>query len=282
VGNVQVEPLFLDPQSSPGKPDLIIKTPQWTFAVQCKSEDPSRSMQLPYDLFQYFAGLYQRAVEDSGKSYHLNLQLKNNIDLDTINLVFNRISILIKQGISTVYPWRSSYYDLDLFELGDEVTITTIEKLRNKVLHQKGDPLYHEFVKIIDSIPVVKSPHRLSSLFISGTRGKELENVIKKATTESYREYHAGYPLVIAVHLYQEVNFQEFGNRPSVKQKLIPWTDMFFKERPEVTMIFITSNHELYAPHLVGTDQVAIKHMRNGWVLESPEWNHNDVAGLGI
>jgi hypothetical protein len=29
-------------------------------------------------------------------------------------------------------------------------------------------------------------------------------------------------------------------------------------------------------------DQVAIKHGRHGFVIESPEWDHKDVKQLGI
>ncbi len=88
---VLVEPLFLDAQSSPGKPDLVVKTPQHSFGVQCKSEDPSAAKQMPYDVFQYFAGSYQCAVEDSGRSYHLSLHLTGRIDKEFANRIAGAI-----------------------------------------------------------------------------------------------------------------------------------------------------------------------------------------------
>ena len=66
------------------------------------------------------------------------------------------------------------------------------------------------------------------------------------------------------------------------RQNLKPWTDQFFKDHPQVAMIYLSSNNELYVPRLVNEDQVGIKWARQGYVLESPEWDHNDVKELGF
>ena len=278
---VYVEPLFLDPKSTRGKPDFIVKTPQREFAVQCKSEDPSAATQMPYDLFQYFAGIFQRLVEDSGKSYHLTLILKKQINLEYMNRIRNRVENLIKQGITVPYTWNTTYADIELTEIGSKLGAQPIEQIRRRLRSLRSDPLYDEFVPIIDNVPTTDA-RRGSVLFVSGRRGKELDQVIRSAVMMSIKEAPTTLPLIVAVHLYQDIELNEFWNRSSVQQQFKPWTDQFFKENPQVAMIYLSSNHELYLTHAVNKSQVGIKHGRQGFVLESPEWDHNDVKDLGI
>lgn len=278
---VQVEPLFLDSQSMRGKPDLIVKTSKREFAVQCKSEDPSKAGQMPYDLFQYFAGIFQRLVEDSGRSYHLSIHLKKNIDIEHVNRIRNRAERLLKRGITTPYPWNTTYCDFELTEIGNRIGALTVDQIRRRVLNQPGDPLYHEFAGIEDATLITRA-RRLASLFISGRRGKELDWFISTSVMNSIREANTTLPLIIAIHLYQEIDFEEYQGRLSYKQQLLPWTDNFFKEHPNVAMIFISSNRELYLPRGIGGGKIAVRHARQGLVLESPEWDHSEVEELGI
>jgi len=278
---VQVEPLFLDPKSSRGKPDFIVKTPHKEFAVQCKSEDPSAASQLPYDMFQYFAGIYQRLVEDSGKSYHLTLVLKKNLELGHVYKIRNKLATLISKGLTIPYPWSTTYCDFELTEIGKELGTRSINELRRRTLNQKGDPLYHEFVPISDNILNTEG-RRGSILFIFGRRGRELYQFIQSAVTKSVQEAKTSLPLIVAIHLYQDIDLEEFWNRSSTQQYLKPWTDEFFKDNLQVAMIYLSSNHEIYIPRLVNEDYVGVKYARQGYVLESPEWDHNDVKELGF
>lgn len=280
-GVQQVAPLFHDPQATPGKPDIIVRTPKKEFAVQCKSEDPSQAMQLPYDIFQYFAGMYQRLVEDSNNSYNLTLRLKKKIDLGHIYKIRDKLVALIRGNIPAPCPWSTAYCDFELTEIGNRIGAQSVDQIRRRVRGQTGDLLYWEFVPILDNPTNI--PHRrAASLFIFGRRGKELGQVIRLAVSKSVKEADTSLPLIIAVHLYQDVDLEEFWNRPSTQQHLKPWTDLFFKQNPHVAMIFLSSNYELYLTRAVSESQIGLKHARKGFVLESPEWDHKDVEDLGI
>ena len=281
LSGMQVEPFFLDPRSIRGKPDLVVKTSRHAFSVQCKSEDPSKAGQMPYDLFQYFAGIYQRLVEDSRKSYHLSLYLKKDINIKHVTSIRNRVDKMIHGGITTPYPWNTTYCDFKLTEIGERIGTLTIDQIRRRVLNQPGDPLYQEFVKIEDDTLATRK-RRLASLFISGKRGKELDWFISTAVTKSVREANTTLPLIIAVHLYQEIDFREYQNRTSYKGRLLPWTNDFFKAHPNVAMILLSSNRELYLPYDVKDNEITIQHTRNFFVMESPEWDHSEVEELGI
>ena len=276
---VTVEPWFLDPQSSLGAPDFIASTTTGDFAVQCKSEDPTARGQMPYDSFQYFAGAFQRVVEDSGKSYHLSLQLKKRLDERQLDRILTRVSRMVRRGVVTPTPWRTADTDLELLEIGSGRGVFSLDAVKRRVLARPGAPLYQELAP--RGIGGPASTHRLSSLFISGKRDKELHVVIGAAAENAVKRSTTDLPLIVAVHLYHEVDFREYPSRPIVKHEFIPWTDRFFSVHPNLAMIMVTSNYELYVPVDLG-DSSGVKHARAGWVLESPVWDHADVVGLGI
>jgi len=278
---LQVVPLFHDPQSTPGKPDIIVQTPKMEFAVQCKSEDPSQAMQLPYDIFQYFAGMYQRLVEDSNNSYNLTLCLKKKIDIGHIYKIRNKLVTLIKGNIAAPYPWSTTYCDFELTEIGNRLGAQSVDQIMRRVRNQSGDLLYNEFIPILDGLVSIGN-RRAANLLIFGRRGKELGQVIRLAVSKSVKEAKTSLPLIIAVHLYQDIDLEEFWNRPSTQQHLKPWTGLFFKENPQIAMIFLSSNHELYLTSLVSDSQIGLKYARKGFAIESPEWAHKDVEDLGI
>jgi len=236
---------------------------------------------MPYDLFQYFAGIFQRLVEDSSRSYHLSLYLKKNIGIEYVNRIRNRAERMIKGGITTPYPWNTAYCDFELSEIGRSIGQLTLDQIRRRVHSQPGDPLYEEFVGI-ERDNLIPRGRRLSSLYISGRRGKELDYFISTAVTKSIAEANTTLPIIAAVHLYQEIDFREYQNRSSYKERLLPWTNSFFKEHPNVAMILLSSNRELYLPRTIEDEKIAVRHMRQGFVMESPEWDHNEVEELGI
>jgi hypothetical protein len=279
--DVYVEPLFFNPVSAKGTPDFIVKIPHREFAVQCKSEDPSAATQMPYELFQYFAGIFHRLVEDSGRSFHLSLILKKKMDLDQINIIRNRVDKLIKREVTIPYPWSTPYCDLELDEIRNMSARFDIDRIFSRIKRRSNDPLYQEFVQIEDNT-ALRSKRRAASLLILGKRGEETYQVIQSAIKRSVKDASLTLPLIIAVHLYQDIEWNEFWNRPSMQQQFKPWTDKFFKENPGVAMIYLSSNHEIYLKRSVNDNQVAIKHSRQGFVIESPEWDYNDVKDLGI
>ena len=101
---VWVEPLFFDPKATSGKPDIVVHTPKRDFAIQCKSQDPTSARQFPYDLWQYFAGVYHRVVQDSGRSIHFSAVLKSRLNEKQIRKLARRVSGLVRKGLSTPYP----------------------------------------------------------------------------------------------------------------------------------------------------------------------------------
>ena len=277
--NGEVEPLFLDPSASKGEPDFLVHTTNGRFAVQCKSQDPTKARQLPYDLWQYLAGVFHRLAEDSGRSLHLAMVLKERLSEQHVRQIAARVSRIVGQGILTPYPWRTAEGQFQLFDLDDKSHGNDPPDAMMSPVVQ-STPLYMELIRF----PAENlSEARRASLFIGGNARDrdDVTDVIRKLVTTSTRTASTSDPLIVAVHLYQDIDFREFPQRPLVQKNLIPWSDKFFSENPQLAMIYVSSNFGVYGLNEV-QDNLGIRHARPAWVMESPEWDHADVAALGI
>ena len=117
---------------------------------------------------------------------------------------------------------------------------------------------------------------------VAGARGEDLSEIVRKAVTVATKTARTAELLIVAVHVYHEVELSEFSDPPLVQNNLIPWSNRHFADNPQLALVFLSSNFERYGLRLVGDDKVGIEHGRVGWVLESPVWDHADVEALGI
>ena len=275
---VWAEPLFLDPKSSSGKPDILAHTAERDFAIQCKSHDPTSARHFPYDLWQYFAGVYHRVVQDSGRSIHLDVRLNGRLDDKQVRKLARRVSSLVRKGLSTPWPWKSSIGHFQLTDLGEFPGAENLLRLRLLAISQT-DTFYDEVVPLPS---LVTGRSRYASLTVTGGKGDDVTEVVRKAVILATKAARTAEPLIVAVHLYHEIDFAEFPDRPLVQSNLIPWSNQYFEANPQLALILLSSNFERYGLRLVGEDKVGIGHGRVGWVMESPIWDHSDVEGLGI
>ena len=282
--SVWIEPLFLDPKATSGKPDILVHTPKRDFAIQCKSQDPTSARHFPYDHWQYFTGVFHRVVQDSGRSIHFSAVLKSRLDEKQIRKLARRVSSLVRKGVSVPYPWKSSLGSFQLTDLGEFPRAPELARLHLSTFSQ-ADPFYDELVPIPSLIP---GRHRTASLAIAGGKGEDVTEFVRRATTLATKAADANEALIVAAHLYHEVDFSEFPDRPLVQNNLIPWSNQFFADNPRLAVILLTSNFERYDLRLVENEGVGIvhglglKHGRVGWVMESPVWDHALVEPLGI
>ena len=274
---VWVEPLFLDPQSSAGKPDFLAHTAEQRFAVQCKSHDPTAARQFPYDLWQYLAGVVHRVILDSGRSIHFNVNLSGKMDRERVQEVAERVCSLVHAGIRTPYPWRSEAGEFRLVELGVFPEAGQLTQLRLEAF-SSGAPLYDELIAFPSR---VDDRFRCASLTVVGREGEDVTEAVRRAVISATKSAVTPDPLIVAVHLYQAIDFDQFPQRPLVRKRLLPWSNGFFANNPQLAMIHLSSNFESYLFRPIG-DMVGMRHGRAGWVMESPLWDHSNLAVLGM
>lgn len=194
-----------------------------------------------------------------------------------VRKIAKRVHGLVRNGVSTPYPWQNAVGELQLVDLGEFPRHEQLASLRLKAFSVRH-PFYDEVVRLPSMVP---GRSRCASLTVAGGRGEDVTEVIRKTVTAAAKAGATSDPLIIAVHLYHEIDFSTFSERPLVRDRLLPWSDKFFADNPQLAMIYLSSNFETYIPRAVG-DMVGVRHGRNGWVLESPVWDHDQVAALGI
>ena len=275
---VWVEPLFFDPRASSGKPDILAHTPKRDFAIQCKSQDPTSARHFPYDLWQYFAGVFHRVVHNSGRSIHFSALLKGRLDEKQIRRLARRVSSLVRKGLSTPFPWESSLGSFQLTDMGEFPRAQRLARLRLSAFSQ-AEPFYDEIIPLPS---LVAGRSRCASLSVAGGKGEDVTEFVRRATTSATKAASADESLIVAVHLYHEIDFSEFLDRPLVQSNLMPWSNKYFADNPHLAVIFLSSNFERYDLRLVESESIGIQHGRVGWVMESPVWDHALVEPLGI
>ncbi len=80
-----IEPLFFDPDTSKGIPDIVLRKDDDEIAIQCKTRSPSSANIMSFEEFQYFFGHFLRFIQDSNSSYKLSLKIKESLDIEKID-----------------------------------------------------------------------------------------------------------------------------------------------------------------------------------------------------
>lgn len=61
---------------------------------------------------------------------------------------------------------------------------------------------------------------------------------------------------------FRLIDLAEFSERPLVQNNLIPWSDQYFADNPQLALVFVSSNSEKYGLGQVDDDKVGIGHGR--------------------
>lgn len=270
----EIEPRFFDPNAEKENADIRVQDGARVFDVQCKSRNPSTSTNMPYDLFQYFAGSFARLVEDAGRSHFLYLHLKRRVDTKDVTKLLNSVRSLIKSGLVTPDWMKSSDWDIRLLEVGYGAGMTRPDDLQRLALEAQGGPLYFE----IENLDPRHSGTTLTmGCHINGKRGPGLERYVFNMAEGAAKSYRGNNPLIISVNLYQETDMTEYMNSPRVGPIYIQWTHQFFSRHRNVALLIISSNYDRYFQ--VDEDKVALatKYL----VVESQHWD-GVLSNLGF
>ena len=98
----EVEPVFFDPDSEKGKPDVVLKKEGLEIGVQCKSKSPYEAKEISLDLFQYLAGRLIRLVEDAGTSFSFQIAVKAKLTKGDVDKICARANLRTKARMCSV------------------------------------------------------------------------------------------------------------------------------------------------------------------------------------
>lgn len=267
LSGYHVEPLFFDPRSDKGSPDLIVRDGDLSYDVQCKALNPSEATDLPYDLFQFLAGVFARLVEESGRSYFLFLHLKKKLDVKAAYSLCGELRELVTPGLTTSGRFESDIWQVQLVELGYGPGEVTVETARQMALNSPGDPLYIE-VADLSATGASDSAPRVSGCFVSGERRRGLEHFVFSEAQSAAADHTGDNPLIVSVSAYQETDMSAYLNGPSVGQVFRDWTARFFARHPQTALLLISANYQRYLELEGGDTALGTKYL----VVESPQW----------
>ncbi len=262
-----VEPLFFDPSSEKGGPDLIVHDRDRAYAIQCKATNPSNSADLSYDLFQFLGGSWARLVQDTARSLFLSLNVKKRLDEDSVKRLITQVGRLVTHDLMVAGHLETNGWDVQVSEIGYGPGKVTPDGLKRAILTDEREPLYSELEEIKPRSAVWPFP-QVAGCHITGRRRGGLERQVFSAASHAANEYRGQRPLIVSVNLYQETDMFEYLNGPRVAPLWLSWQDSFFRDYPKVAMLLVSSNCDRYSQVGPVSFALATKYL----VVESPRW----------
>ena len=248
--NYDVVPIFFNPATSPGVPDIILQKDRDQIAIQCKTRSPLSAPVMSFEYFQYLFGRFMRLIQDYGNSYKLSINLKRKLDIEDIDELLEILRSAIKSNLELPKHAINASCDMELSRLTIPLSGLTKHDL-NKILGKDNANLFAEIGGVGSKGSAVT---KVALCSVSASHQKSAEEWVASIVKEAADEAQGANPLIIAIHLYQyipwEIYFKNRSNTRKLEQKLYP----IFKSHPRIKHINISSNRqEFFSPSNIET-----------------------------
>jgi hypothetical protein len=262
----QVEPRFFDPGSGRGEPDIVLTKNGKKFNVQCKAMDPTKSSDVPFDLFEYLVGCIGRLCQDYDchgyLTMHLQEALNKSLAKTDMDYVIDIVRELLKGGgkaASGVCPGGKFTFN------SSPSKKSFPQHLWSQFTMWQGSYLFRE------RRTIRSGEHRKSAVACSVMGGKfpSFESYLYPKLEEAARDAPKTDPLIICLHLYPPVPVYDYQRNSAVQKRVIPALERFFERNRHVCLILISSNAQLPIP-LSSTKQTILT---PAWEVESQYWS---------
>lgn len=232
-----IEPLFFDPTTSPGIPDIVLHKDGDQIAIQCKARNPLSAHIMCYEEFQYLFGRFFRLIQDFNNSYKLSMYLKGKFDVARINNLLGLLRSAIASNLEIPKHTINSSCDVELSRLPIPISGLTRHDLE-RILEKDASNLFAE-IGGLGSANVVS---RVAFCSISAAQQKPVVEWVVETVENAAENAQGQSPLIIAVHLYQYIHWQNYLRIPSNARKLEQKLSPIFKSHPRIRHVNISSN----------------------------------------
>lgn len=243
-GDYEVEPVFFDPTSGKGQPDILLRRNGKAIGIQCKSRSPIEALDLSFDLFQHLAGLLIRAVEDSERSFRFTLTVKQKLTARDVNEIAIKARSLITTGLYLPYPLMYSRYNLHVRELKIGPSGLSYEELQRAVHETQGNNF------VVGAGLNCTSPagncKNLAVVSVSGRKPLEFVPWTIETAWDAARSSPSTVPMMLALHVFGPVDFQRIIGGNVELAILAGLKDMVAKYR-HIQTVNISSDHRVYS-----------------------------------
>lgn len=263
----QVEPRFFDPSSSPGEPDIALTKDNKRFNVQCKVMDPTKSSDVPFDLFQYLVGCVGRTCQDHGTHGFLTVRLDENLTKPLVrhdmDYVVDKVSDILESGNNAAGTALCP---------GGKLTFKAMSSKKSFPPHLWSQTsMWQDGYLFRERRMIPNGDERPSAVActIEGGKIPSFESYIYPKLEEAAKEAVKTEPLIICLHLYPPAPVHDYEITPGVQKRVIPALQDFFTRHRHVCLVLISSNAQFPLP--VSTTMQTI--LTPAYEVESQHWS---------
>lgn len=236
----QVEPLFFDPETSKGIPDIVLRKGDNEIAIQCKTRSPSSANIMPFEDFQYLFGRFFRLIQDTNNSYKLTINLRDSLDIEKIDQLLEILRSAVVSNLQLPKYTINGSCDVWLKKFNIPISGLTEHDL-NKIVDKDSGNLYAE---IGGSGGKGGAVTKVAWCSISTNHKKTAVEWVSDIVEDAAKSAKGKSPLVVSVHLYHYVHWESYFNNPGnsriIEEKLQP----IFRAYPRVKHVNISSNRQ--------------------------------------
>ena len=276
----EVEPVFLDPASEKGQPDIVLRKEGLEIGIQCKSRSPYDAKEISFDLFQYLAGLLIRLVEDTGRSARFSITVKAKLTKDDIDQIFTRATEIINSGICMPFAARYVKYDLLVRPLKVDPPGVSADDLQ--VIKQQ--PPGNNFVVVagLSKDETLQLCSKVAVVAVSCSEPLEFTPWAASTAAKAAKESPSTIPMIISLHYFGSINLSLLTEQESLG-RLGSKNDEIFANHPNIHSIQLSFGNEshLEKPSGTITPQTEFLNYKNP-TFEGPPLPENGESAGGV
>jgi hypothetical protein len=235
-----IEPLFFDPQTSPGIPDIVLHKDNDEIAIQCKTRSPLSANIMSFEEFQYLFGRFFRLIQDSNNSYRLVLKLKDSLDIGRIDQLSELLRSAIVSNLELPKHSINNFCDVWLRRLNIPISGLTESALK-KIIEKDTGNLYAE---IGGSGSKGSAVTKVAWCSISSSRQKSVAESVTEIVDDAASNAKGKSPLVISVHLYHYIHWESYFNNQNNSRRIEEGLRPVFQAHPRIKSVNISSNRQ--------------------------------------
>ena len=235
-----IEPLFFDPETSKGIPDIVLRKDDDEIAIQCKTRSPSSANIMSFEEFQYLFGRFFRLIQDSNNSYRLILKLGENLDIGKIDQLLELLRPAVVSNLELPKYVIDNSCDIWLKRLNIPIRGLTESDLK-KIVEKDTGNLYAE---IGGSGSKGSAVTKVAWCSISANNQKSVAEWVAEIVEDAAKNAKGKSPLVISVHLYHYIHWESYFNNPNNSRRIEERLSPISQAHPRIKHVNISSNRQ--------------------------------------
>ena len=235
-----IEPLFFNPATSKGIPDIVLRKDDYEIAIQCKTRSPLSANIISFEEFQYLFGRFFRFIQDSNSTYKLSLKIIESLDIEKIDQLLAHIRSAVISNLELPKHTINNSCEVWLKRLNIPARGLTESDL-GKILEKDNGNLYAE---IGGSGTRGSAVTKVAWCSVSANNQKSVEEWVSEIVEDAAKNASGKSPLVVSVHLYQYIHWERYLGNPNNESKLKEKLSPIFKSYPRVKYVNISSNRQ--------------------------------------